>query len=51
MVNETAALINEFEIPGSTVKYYHTADKCLSAQFEHTILVTDVGYEILTLLD
>jgi methionyl aminopeptidase len=25
-----------------------TADGCLSAQFEHTILVTDSGYEVLT---
>jgi methionyl aminopeptidase len=25
-----------------------TRDKSLSAQFEHTIIVTDTGYEILT---
>lgn len=25
-----------------------TVDNCLSAQFEHTVLVTDTGYEILT---
>lgn len=28
-----------------------TIDKCLSAQFEHTVLVTDDGYEILTWRD
>lgn len=49
MVNEGVAAVKEFDIPNSTIKYYETADKKLSAQFEHTILVTDTGYEILTL--
>jgi methionyl aminopeptidase len=49
MVNETAAATVEFSIPGSTIKYYETKDKCLSAQFEHTVLITDSGYEIMTL--
>lgn len=49
MVNETAAATVEFDIPGSSIKYYETKDKCLSAQFEHTILITDTGYEIMTL--
>lgn len=49
MINETSAHLEEFDIPGSSHKYYETADKCLSAQFEHTLLVTDVGYEIMTL--
>lgn len=49
MINETDAAIVEYDIKGSTVKYYHTADNCLSAQFEHTVLVTDSGYEIMTL--
>jgi methionyl aminopeptidase len=49
MVNEGAAAVKEFDIANSTIKYYETADKKLSAQFEHTILVTDSGYEILTL--
>lgn len=48
MVNETGAEIQEFDIPNSTVKYYETGDGSLSAQFEHTILVTDQGCEILT---
>ena len=48
MVNETAAVIAEFPIPRSSVKWYRTSDKTLSAQFEHTVLITDVGYEILT---
>ncbi|MGE3683696.1 MAG: type I methionyl aminopeptidase [Bdellovibrionales bacterium] len=49
MVNETGAPIEEFSIPGSEIKYYHTGDRTLSAQFEHTVLVTDRGYEIMTL--
>lgn len=49
MLNEGTDEYIEFDIPGSTIKYYETADKKLSAQFEHTILVTDTGYEILTL--
>lgn len=49
MVNEGLEEFTEVDIPGSTIKYYETVDKKLSAQFEHTVLVTDVGYEILTL--
>lgn len=49
MVNEGTAAIKEFDIPNSTIKYYTTADGKLSAQFEHTVLVTDTGYDILTL--
>ncbi len=48
MVNETATDMIERNIKGSTIKYYETADNCLSAQFEHTVLITDSGYEILT---
>jgi methionyl aminopeptidase len=48
MVNETSAPIKEFPIPGSKHKYYETGDKTLSAQYEHTILVTDSGHQILT---
>ncbi len=50
MINETALPIVEFPIPNSQHSYYETKDKSLSAQFEHTILITDVGYEILTQL-
>ncbi len=49
MINETGASIKEIDIPNSSIKWYVTGDKTLSAQFEHTILVTDMGYEILTL--
>lgn len=49
MINETATSVKEFSIPNSTIKYYETADKTLSAQFEHTVLITDTGYQILTL--
>ena len=51
MVNEGTDEFIEFAIPGSTIKYYKTADGLLSAQFEHTVLLTDVGYEILTIED
>ncbi|MFZ3230263.1 MAG: type I methionyl aminopeptidase [Pseudobdellovibrio sp.] len=49
MVNEGTEEFVEFAIKNSTIKYYETKDKKLSAQFEHTILMTDIGYEILTL--
>lgn len=49
MVNQGTDEIIEYDIAGSEIKYYHTADGLLSAQFEHTVLVTDTGYEILTL--
>jgi methionyl aminopeptidase len=49
MVNEGSPDIVEKTIPKSTIKYYETVDAGWSAQFEHTVLVTDTGYEILTL--
>lgn len=53
MINQTSPAIREFDIPNSTVKYYHTVDGSLSAQFEHTVLIkeeaADEPYEILTL--
>ena len=48
MINETAAEMVEHDIPNSTIKWYTTGDKCLSAQFEHTVLITTKGPEILT---
>lgn len=48
MVNEFSSDIEEHDIANSTIKYYTTIDKGLSAQFEHTVLVTEGGYEILT---
>lgn len=48
MINETDLPIKEFPIPGSKHFYYETQDKTLSAQFEHTVLITDTGFEILT---
>ncbi len=50
MVNQTSAGMIEKSIPESSIKYYETEDACLSAQFEHTVLITDTGYEVLTLL-
>lgn len=49
MINQTDAEFDEFDIPNSTIKYYLTQDRTLSAQFEHTVLITDSGYEVLTL--
>lgn len=49
MVNEGTEDFVEKTIHGSSIKYYETLDGKLSAQFEHTILLTDTGYEILTL--
>ena len=49
MINETSVPIKEFSIPNSEIKYYETSDKTLSAQFEHTVLITEEGCEILTL--
>jgi len=48
MINETAAPIREIDIPSSSIKIYETSDGRLSAQFEHTVLVTDRSYQILT---
>lgn len=49
MINQGTDEYIEFDIANSNIKYYNTADGMLSAQFEHTVLVTDTGYEILTL--
>ena len=51
MVNENSDIIKEFDIPNSEIKFYETHDKSLSAQFEHTVLITDIGYEVLTHLE
>lgn len=49
MVNETPAPIEEIEIPGSEITVFATSDGRLSAQYEHTILITDAEPQILTL--
>lgn len=51
MVNETSEKVVAFDIPNSTIKYYETVDKTLSAQYEHTVMITDSGYEVLTQID
>ncbi len=48
MIKETSSPIKEIEIPGSTIMVYETGDGALSAQWEHTVLITDTGYQILT---
>lgn len=48
MVNETRAPIREFEIPGSEITIFTTSDQSWSAQYEHTILITDGEAQILT---
>jgi methionyl aminopeptidase len=50
MINENDKPYLEFPISNSSIMYYSTVDKTLSAQFEHTVLITDSGYEIMTLL-
>lgn len=48
MINQTAAGMIEHEIKGSKIQWYTTEDNCLSAQFEHTVLITEDGARILT---
>lgn len=48
MVNVTSTDIDETAIEGSSVIIYTTADNTWSAQFEHTVLITETGPEILT---
>ena len=48
MINETGTPLKSCPIPDSEIEYFETSDKTLSAQFEHTILITDEAYEILT---
>ena len=49
MINFNPLPFDEFNIPESEIKYYLTQDKTPSAQFEHTLLITDKGYEIMSL--
>lgn len=49
MVNETGAPVKELSIPGSEITVFVTSDGKLSAQYEHTVLITDRGGQILTL--
>lgn len=51
MVNMGTPEIIEFDIPNSSIKYYETGDGLWSAQFEHTVLITETGAEVLTLAD
>lgn len=51
MVNETSTGLSEISIPDSNVKVYKTADGSWSAQYEHTVLVTDGKPQILTICD
>lgn len=49
MINVNDLAYIEKSIPDSSIKYYLTGDGSLSAQFEHTVLITDTGHQILTL--
>jgi methionyl aminopeptidase len=49
MVNETAAPIREIAIPKSDITIFTTSDHSWSAQYEHTVLITDEKPQILTL--
>jgi methionyl aminopeptidase len=48
MINETAEPIDEFDIAGSEITEFRTSDGSWSAQYEHTILITDGKAQILT---
>lgn len=50
-VNQQKTASVEVEIPGSTITEILTDNDCFSAQFEHTVLITDTGYEIMTISD
>jgi len=47
-VNEKQTSSVERAIPGSSITEILTKNGCWSAQFEHTVLITDTGFEILT---
>lgn len=46
---DSPAELMEENIPGSTIKIYKANEGTLTSQLEHTILITDSGYEIMTL--
>lgn len=48
MVNENSEKHVAMQIPNSSILIFKTHDGSLSAQFEHTILVTKTGHHILT---
>lgn len=48
MVNETAAAPYQLPIPGSDITIFKTGDGAWSAQYEHTVLISDRGPVILT---
>ena len=48
MINENSHTYTSTPIPNSTITEIKTRDGSLSAQFEHTVLVTKTGYHILT---
>lgn len=50
MVNETSAAVKEKSIPNSDITIFVTSDGKWSAQYEHTVLITDDKPQILTLL-
>jgi methionyl aminopeptidase len=47
-INEKNTGSKEISIAGSTITEIETENSCWSAQFEHTVLITDNGYQILT---
>lgn len=48
-VNQNKTRSVEVAIEGSSVTEIMTENDCFSAQFEHTVLITDTGFEIMTL--
>ena len=49
IVCESSAGYNRVTVPNSKIEYYTMNDHSLAAQFEHTVLITDTGYVILTI--
>ncbi|MGE0616110.1 MAG: type I methionyl aminopeptidase [Bacteriovoracia bacterium] len=50
MINSTSAPIRELPIPKSKITIFETSDRTWSAQYEHTVLITDAGPRILTVV-
>ena len=48
-VNQTKTRSVEVAIENSSITEIMTENDCFSAQFEHTVLITDTGFEIMTL--
>mgnify|MGYP001231352822 CR=1 FL=1 len=48
VINISSTKFIRRSIPDSSIYYYENTDRSISAQFEHTVLVTENSYEIIT---